>query len=446
MNSDTIVAIATGAMPSGIGIVRLSGALAYSIALKINQQKALTPRMVHFCEFYSENGQLLDQGVMIYFQSPHSFTGEDIVEIQGHGSPIVLDEMVKTCIKHGARIANPGEFSLRAFLNDKIDLTQAEAIADLIHANSQSAAKMAMRSLQGEFSKCIQRLNKQLIELRLFVEAAIDFPEEEIDFLSDGKIESLLRTAITDLTHIRNQAAQGCIIREGLSIVIAGKPNAGKSTLMNALSGKNVAIVTDVAGTTRDVMREHVLIDDIPVHLIDTAGLRDSDDIVEQEGIKRAWNEVRQADCVLFLIDVALEHDHHALEASIQAELPPNVPVIRVFNKIDKVGQSNHARDGSVYLSAQTGRGLDELKEVIKSVVGYQPQEGQFLARRRHLQALDDAFTHLQLGLDQLVHFRAGELLAEELRLAHLRLCEITGEFTTDDLLGVIFSSFCIGK
>jgi tRNA modification GTPase len=306
---------------------------------------------------------------------------------------------------------------------------------------------MAMRSLQGDFSKKINQLNEQLIHLRLYVEAAIDFPEEEIDFLNDGKVLSMLNNILHDLDYIRASACQGAMIREGLSVVIAGRPNAGKSTLINCLAGRDVAIVTEVAGTTRDVMREHVLLDDIPLHLIDTAGLRDSDDVVEKEGIKRAWEEVRRADCLLMVIDVcASEDEYMGLGEAIRAVLPPKVPIIHVYNKIDKLSSSAKRASDAVYLSAKSGEGLPFLKARIKEVVGYQAAEGQFLARRRHIQALDTAKELLEQGLQQLTMHRAGELLAEDLRLAHEALCEITGEFTPDDLLGKIFSSFCIGK
>lgn len=445
MFKDTIVAIATPSGRGGVGIIRLSGSEAYSIALKLNANKILKPRMATFCSFYAANKELLDQGLMIFFNAPHSFTGEDVVEIHGHGSPVVLDLLIKEAVLYGARMARPGEFSERAFLNDKIDLTQAEAIADLINSSSQTAARMAMRSLQGDFSAKINQLNEQIIYLRLYVEAAIDFPEEEIDFLNDGRVEKLLHTIIQDMQHIRSQANQGVILREGLSVVIAGRPNAGKSTLINRLAGKDVAIVTEIAGTTRDVMREYILLDDIPLHIIDTAGLRESDDLVEKEGIKRAWNELSQADCVLLVIDVN-NPEQHDLLAEINQTLPPNIPVITIINKIDTVNLPAKYDIKTLYISAKSGEGIDELKTRIKQVVGYQPSEGQFLARRRHLQALDEALELLITGQTQLTEHRAGELLAEDLRLAHDVLCQITGEFTSDDLLGRIFSSFCIGK
>lgn len=447
MVTDTIVAIATPPGRGGVGIIRISGPLSYTIAQTISHKKSIKPRLVQFSSFYSsEENDVIDHGLLLYFKSPNSFTGEDVVEFQVHGAPVVLDQLVKSCVSLGARLAKPGEFSERAFLNNKIDLTQAEAIADLIHASSLTAARMAVRSLQGDFSKKINALNQQLIHLRLYVEAAIDFPEEDIDFLNDGKIGSMLAKARDELAQIHASANQGAMLREGLSVVIAGRPNAGKSTLINLLSGRDVAIVTEIAGTTRDVMREHILLDDIPLHVIDTAGLRDSNDVVEKEGIKRAWQEVSRADCVLLVIDASCEFDTTLLSETIQSVLPANVPVIHVFNKIDTLGFSAKTESNAVYLSAKSGDGLTLLKAKIKDVVGFQPAEGQFLARRRHMHALDTAQALLLAGHNQLSNHRAGELLAEDLRLAHLALCEITGEFTPDDLLGEIFSSFCIGK
>lgn len=446
MEVDTIVAIATPPGRGGVGIVRLSGPGAYPIGFKLNGNKPMSPRQIQYSSFLDQNNEIIDQGLVLYFKAPHSFTGEDVVELQVHGSPLVLDNLVSECLSLGARVAKPGEFSERAFLNDKMDLTQAEAVADLIDASSQTAARMALRSLQGEFSKKIHELNEQLIHLRLFVEAAIDFPEEEIDFLSDGKVAGKLETILQSLHNIRSSASQGVIMREGLSVVIAGRPNAGKSTLINCLAGRDVAIVTDIAGTTRDVMREHILLDDIPLHLVDTAGLRESDNLVEKEGIKRAWQEVSRADCVLLLIDINDKTVCSDLNLSIRTALPENVPVITIFNKIDSINQKSKTESDIVYISAKSGEGIDLLKEKIKAVVGYQPTEGQFLARKRHIHALDSAKQFLLTGQSQLLSQRAGELLAEDLRLAQQSLCEITGEFTSDDLLGRIFSSFCIGK
>ncbi|HDV5708816.1 TPA: tRNA uridine-5-carboxymethylaminomethyl(34) synthesis GTPase MnmE [Legionella pneumophila] len=446
MSIDTIVAIATPPGRGGVGIVRISGPNAYAIALCLNGNKALQPRLATFCSLYKGNNEVLDQGLVLYFKGPHSFTGEDVIEIQAHGSPVVLDLLIKESIAAGARLARPGEFSERAFLNDKIDLIQAEAIADLIQASSDTAARMALKSLQGDFSKKINQLNEELIYLRMYVEAAIDFPEEEIDFLNDGNVSQLLQRIIGRLEEIRSQANQGVLLREGLSLVIAGRPNAGKSTLINNLAGRDVAIVTEIAGTTRDIMREHILLDDIPLHIIDTAGLRDSDDLVEKEGIRRAWQELKRADCVLLVVDINNPDQQNSLLNELRLTLPNKIPIITVYNKIDTTKLTAKCDEHTVYLSAKTGEGLDELKKVIKQVVGYQPTEGQFLARRRHLQALDEAKALLLTGQSQLTNHKAGELLAEDLRLAHQTLCEITGEFTSDDLLGKIFSSFCIGK
>lgn len=442
----TIAAIATPPGRGGVGIIRISGSLAYDIALQLSHKKHLAPRNATYTSIFNTSAEVIDHGLIIYFKAPHSFTGEDVIEIHGHGSPVLLDYLLGECVLHGAQLAKPGEFSERAFLNDKIDLAQAEAIADLIQASSLTAAKMAVRSLEGDFSRKINELSNDIIQLRLFVEAAIDFPEEEIDFLGDGKIAAKLNALLTSLIDIRTNAAQGVLMREGLSIVIAGRPNAGKSTLINCLAGRDVAIVTDVAGTTRDVMREHILLDDLPVHIIDTAGLRDSNDVVEKEGIKRAWQEVSRADCILMIIDVNQPTDDTALDTLIRESIPDNVPVITVFNKIDIANIQYEPQDDVVYLSAKSGHGIELLKDRIKLAVGYQPTEGKFLARRRHLQALDSAKALLVAGQKQLQHFKAGELLAEDLRLAHLALCEITGEFSSDDLLGKIFSSFCIGK
>ncbi|QDP71484.1 tRNA uridine-5-carboxymethylaminomethyl(34) synthesis GTPase MnmE [Legionella israelensis] len=446
MMETTIVAVATPPGRGGVSILRISGPQALAIAGQICQLNNIQPRTAYFTGFYQQNRQLIDQGIALYFKAPHSFTGEDVIELQAHGSPVIMDMLLKECVQLGAELAKPGEFSERAFLNDKMDLSQAEAIADLIHASSETAARMALRSLQGDFSKKIHALNEQLVHLRMYVEAAIDFPEEEIDFLNDGRISLMLETVLTELQSIRAQAHQGTLLREGLSVVIAGRPNAGKSTLINHLAGKEVAIVTDVAGTTRDVMREHILLDDIPIHIIDTAGIHDSADQVEKEGIRRAWQEVSRADCVLLVIDLTADEPYVLLTKEVKAALPEHVPVITVFNKIDKMKLNAKVERNQIYLSAKSGEGLNALKQKIKDIAGYQPEEGQFLARRRHLQALDEAKQLLMNGQRQLSEHKAGELLAEDLRLAHQALAEITGEFTSDDLLGKIFSSFCIGK
>jgi len=450
MHVDTIVAIATPPGRGGVGILRLSGPSACLIAKRLSRrEEEIIPRVAHYRSFYPEDTKekaLIDTGLLLYFKNPHSFTGEDVVEFQTHGSPYVLDRLLSECVNCGARLAKPGEFSERAFLNNKIDLVEAEAIADLIHAHSETAARLAVRSLQGDFSKKIHAINEQLVTLRLYVEAAIDFSDEDIDFLNDGKIAALFYQAYEDLEAMRTSASQGALLRDNSVVVISGPPNAGKSTLMNALSGQDIAIVMDEAGTTRDLMRENILIDDIPLQLIDTAGLRNSEHRIEQEGIKRAWQAIKRADVVLMMFDVGDEKVNMSLNKTIQDALPKHVPVINIFNKIDKT-QGEPYQDGSnIYLSAKHGEGLNLLKSAIKHALGHQPTEGLFLARRRHLDALNQAHRCLISGKKQLFEHQAGELLAEDLRQAHDSLCEIIGEFTTEDLLGKIFSTFCIGK
>jgi len=450
MSVDTIVAIATPPGRGGVGIIRLSGPAAYTIAMRLSRRDTpLIPRTAHYSPFYPKDtmdSAWIDTGLLLYFKNPHSFTGEDVVELQTHGAPRVLDRLLSECVACGARLARPGEFSERAFLNNKIDLVEAEAIADLIHANSETAARLAVRSLQGDFSKKINALSEQLVALRLYVEAAIDFADEEIDFLSDGKVAALFHAACDDLLTLRAGASQGALLRESSVVVISGPPNAGKSTLLNALAGQDLAIVTEEAGTTRDLMREDILIDDVPLQLIDTAGLRESENRVEQEGIKRAWQALSRADAVLMMFDVEDEKAIIPLDKAIQAALPEHIPVIKIFNKIDKTSTLPSREGSTIYLSAKHGDGLDLLKSAIKEAMGHQPTEGLFLARRRHLDALTQAHMCLVSGKKQLFEHQAGELLAEDLRQAHDALCEITGEFTTDDLLGKIFSTFCIGK
>ena len=376
------------------------------------------------------------------------------MELQGHGGQIVLDLLLKRILQiDGIRLARPGEFSEQAFLNDKLDLAQAEAIADLIDATSEQAARSALRSLQGEFSKKVNELVDSVIYLRTYVEASIDFPDEEIDFLADGKIEANLRGIINQLEDVRSEAKQGSILREGMKVVIAGRPNAGKSSLLNALAGREAAIVTDIAGTTRDVLREHIHIDGMPLHIIDTAGLRDATDEVERIGISRAWTEIEQADRIILMLDSSDPEsaDLSKVRSEFLAKLPTTLPVTIVRNKIDLNGEQASESEQDCYqiisLSAQTHDGVQLLREHLKQAMGFQTgMEGGFLARRRHLDALEKAAEHLQIGLVQLTEFHAGELLAEELRLVQTYLSEITGEFTSDDLLGNIFSSFCIGK
>ena len=450
---ETIVAQATAPGRGGIGILRVSGPLATKAAQAI-LGKCPKPRMADYLPFKDADGTILDQGIALYFKSPNSFTGEDVLELQGHGGQVVLDLLLKHILQiDGIRLARPGEFSEQAFLNDKLDLAQAEAIADLIDATSEQAARSALKSLQGEFSKKVNELVDSVIYLRTYVEASIDFPDEEIDFLADGKIEANLRGIINQLEDVRAEAKQGSILREGMKVVIAGRPNAGKSSLLNALAGREAAIVTDIAGTTRDVLREHIHIDGMPLHIIDTAGLRDATDEVERIGISRAWTEIEQADRIILMLDSSDPEsvDLSKVRSEFLAKLPSILPVTIVRNKIDLNGeQASESEQGGyqmISLSAQTHDGVQLLREHLKQAMGFQTGiEGGFLARRRHLDALEKAAEHLQIGLVQLTEFHAGELLAEELRLVQSYLSEITGQFTSDDLLGNIFSSFCIGK
>ena len=450
---ETIVAQATAPGRGGIGILRVSGPLATDVAQAV-LGKCPKPRMADYLPFKDADGTVLDQGIALYFKSPNSFTGEDVLELQGHGGQVVLDLLLKRILQiDGIRLARPGEFSEQAFLNDKLDLAQAEAIADLIDATSEQAARSALKSLQGEFSKKVNELVDSVIYLRTYVEASIDFPDEEIDFLADGKIEANLRGIINQLDGVRAEAKQGSILREGMKVVIAGRPNAGKSSLLNALAGREAAIVTDIAGTTRDVLREHIHIDGMPLHIIDTAGLRDATDEVERIGISRAWTEIEQADRIILMLDSSDPEsaDLSKVRSEFLAKLPTTLPVTIVRNKIDLNGeQASESEQGGykiISLSAQTHDGVQLVREHLKQAMGFQTgMEGGFLARRRHLDALEKAAEHLQIGLVQLTEFHAGELLAEELRLVQTYLSEITGEFTSDDLLGNIFSSFCIGK
>lgn len=451
--NDTIIAQATPPGRGGVGILRVSGPKAALVAETV-LGKLPKPRYADYLPFRDVEGAVLDQGIAIYFPGPNSFTGEDVLELQGHGGPVILDLLLRRILAiDGIRIANPGEFSERAFLNDKLDLAQAEAIADLIDASSEQAARSAMNSLQGAFSSHIHQLVEALTHLRIYVEAAIDFPDEEIDFLSDGKIEAKLNEVVADLELVRSQARQGSLLREGMKVVIAGRPNAGKSSLLNALAGREAAIVTDIAGTTRDVLREHIHIDGMPLHIIDTAGLREASDEVERIGIERAWKEIEQADHVLFMVDSTTTNATEPQEIwpEFMARLPDELPVTVIRNKADMTNEPvefiSDTRYPLIRLSAREEKGIDLLRDHLKEAIGFNSNtEGGFLARSRHLQALNAAAVHLEQGYDQLVNARSGELLAEELRLAQQELSEITGEFTSDDLLGRIFSSFCIGK
>lgn len=452
--TDTIAAIATAPGQAGVGIVRVSGPSAAVIARAVLGFEP-KPRYAHYGPFLEENGTLIDEGIGLFFPNPHSFTGEDVLELQGHGGTVILDMLLRRVCELGARLARPGEFSERAFLNDKLDLTQAEAIADLIESSSEQAARSAVQSLQGVFSQRINALVESVTHLRIYVEAAIDFPEEEIDFLADGKVAEDLKRIVGDLDRILAEAHQGSLLRDGMKVVIAGRPNAGKSSLLNALAGREAAIVTAIEGTTRDVLREHIHIDGMPLHIIDTAGLRDSPDEVEQIGIARAWEEIRQADRILLMVDATTtpETEPHAIWPDFIDQLPEQAPITVIRNKVDlsgeTVGITSDSRQAApvIRLAAKSAEGLETLRDHLKDCMGFAATtEGGFLARRRHLDALNRALDSLHQGQDQLQGYGAGELLAEDLRAAQDALGEITGVMTSDDLLGKIFSSFCIGK
>lgn len=443
----TIAAIATAPGRGGVGVIRLSGHNLLPLAETLSQGKTPKPRVALYTDFYDDDGQAIDNGLLLYFKAPASFTGEDVIELQGHGGPVVLNMLLKRCLALGAQMAEPGEFTKRAFLNNKLDLAQAESVADLIDASSQSAAKSALRSLKGAFSEHIHVLVDQLITLRMLVEATLDFPEEDIDFLEAANARGKLADIQAQLAKVLASANQGAILREGMQVVLVGAPNVGKSSLLNALAGDDVAIVTDIAGTTRDTVKEHITIDGVPVHIIDTAGLRDTDDVVEKIGIERSEAAVQQADVALVLVDP--REGVNATTQAILAKLPDSLKRIEVQNKIDLTGElpeyvSRETSIDLIKLSAKTGAGLDLLKQALLTQVGWQgEQEGLFLARERHVQALLTAEQELVFAsqIDAEI-----ELLAEHLRLAQMALSEITGEFTADDLLGVIFSRFCIGK
>ncbi|WP_449122074.1 tRNA uridine-5-carboxymethylaminomethyl(34) synthesis GTPase MnmE [Pseudomonas viridiflava] len=451
---ETIAAIATAQGRGGVGIVRISGPLASKAAQAIIG-RAPKPRYAHYGPFADASGQTLDEGIALYFPGPNSFTGEDVLELQGHGGPIVLDMLLQRCLELGCRLARPGEFSERAFLNDKLDLAQAEAIADLIEASSAQAARNALRSLQGAFSQRVDKLAEKLIGLRIYVEAAIDFPEEEIDFLADGHVLSMLDDVRAELSTVLREAGQGALLRDGMTVVIAGRPNAGKSSLLNALAGREAAIVTEIAGTTRDVLREHIHIDGMPLHVVDTAGLRDTQDQVEMIGVQRALKAIGEADRILLVVDATAPEasDPFALWPEFLEQRPDPAKVTLIRNKSDLSGDTTGLEtspDGHVTISLSAkagGEGLELLREHLKACMGYeQTSESSFSARRRHLEALRHASDSLEHGRAQLTLAGAGELLAEDLRQAQQSLGEITGAFSSDDLLGRIFSSFCIGK
>lgn len=446
--SSTIAAIATAPGRGGVGIIRISGPLSLRIAQDLFNNVQLPPRQAKLVKIHDAAGNMLDEGIGLYFPAPHSFTGEDVVEFQGHGSPILLDLILARIVGLGAHLAKPGEFSERAFLNDKMDLLQAEAIADLIDGASTAAVRAAARSMQGEFSQHIRAMSQQIVELRTHVEATIDFSDEEIDFLHDAALHQRLTTIQSRLNTVFAAAQQGSILREGITVVIAGLPNAGKSSLLNRLTGTDTAIVTEIAGTTRDVLRTQIQIDGMPIHVIDTAGLRDTRDVVEQIGIDRARGEIQRADCVLLVIDDRRPFAEQIAE--IQPPLPANLPMIVVRNKIDLSARQPAVQQGprgvEIAVSALTGAGMELLRAQLKQTAGFQDSaETTFMARRRHLAALQQADSYLKQAADALTHGKA-ELVAEELRHAHRALGELVGEFTSEDLLGAIFSTFCIGK
>ncbi|MCZ8131744.1 MAG: tRNA uridine-5-carboxymethylaminomethyl(34) synthesis GTPase MnmE [Steroidobacteraceae bacterium] len=451
---DTIVAVATPPGRGGVGIVRVSGARATDVCTALLGDVPPARRAV-LRAFRDAQGRAIDRGLALYFPAPNSYTGEDVLELHGHGGPVVMDLLVQRVLECGARLARPGEFSERAYLNDRLDLAQAEAVADLIDATSAAAARAALRSLDGEFSSRVNALADRLVELRTYVEAAIDFPDEEIDFLADGAIRARVADALAGCEAIAASAEQGRLLREGYVIVIAGRPNAGKSSLLNALAGHDAAIVTDVPGTTRDVLRERIAIDGLPLTVLDTAGLREVADVVEAEGIRRARREIERADRVLYVVD-ASDADAVAAAAREAEALPGGVPVTLVYSKCDLPGAEGAATDATdatdaaaeaVRVSTRTAHGLDDLRAHLKAAAGFVPGEGgEFSARRRHLDALARARGHLGAALERLETSAGAELAAEELRLAHAALGEITGEVTSDDLLGRIFASFCIGK
>jgi tRNA modification GTPase len=443
---DTIAAIATAPGRGGIGIVRVSGPLAADIARTITGSVP-DPRRAVLSRFAGADGALLDEGIALYFPAPHSYTGEDVLELQGHGGPVVLREIVRRCVSLGARLAEPGEFTRRAFLNERLDLAQAEGVADLIDASSAEAVRGAARSLSGEFSARIRAIVDALTRLRMHVEACIDFPEEEIDPADRKSQRESLAAIRADLAHLLDEAALGAVLREGLTVVLVGPPNVGKSSLLNRLAGEDVAIVTPVAGTTRDYVRATILLEGVPIHLIDTAGLRESGDEVERIGIARTWEAITKAGAAMLIRDAS--HAGQDEDSRILERMPPGLPIARVTNKIDlaglAAGRESRGGETDIRLSARTGEGVAALRAWLLEVAGWHPSsEGVFLARERHLVALRDAASQLAAAAEQ--HPQAFELFAEDLRLAQHALGEITGEVTADDLLGQIFSRFCIGK
>jgi tRNA modification GTPase len=447
---DTIAALATPPGRGGIGVIRVSGQQAQAIACGL-LGRVPEPRRAELHGFADGAGGTIDTGLALYFAAPHSFTGEDVLELHGHGGPVVMELLLRRVLQLGARLAHAGEFTQRAYLNDKLDLAQAEAIADLIDSGSEQAARAALRSLQGEFSAHVHELAERVLQLRLWIEAAIDFPEEEIDFLADRALAERMDHLRQRFTDLAETARQGTLLRDGLTVVIAGRPNAGKSSLLNRLAGYDAAIVTATPGTTRDVLRERISIDGLPLHILDTAGLRDAPDAIEAEGIRRARQEIARADRVLFVVDASDAQAVQAIEHDLQ-HVPAKVPLTLVFNKADRSGDAVRIETGQgaaprVYLSASTGAGLDGLRQHLKDCIGFHPAaEGALSARTRHVDALRRAREHVEIAHRLFTEQHAGELVAQELLDAHRCLGEITGEVSSDDLLGKIFSSFCIGK
>ena len=448
LKPETIAAIATAPGRGGVGVIRISGSNLLPFAFALTG-KTPRPRYATLADFLAADGSTIDTGLLLYFPNPHSFTGEDVLELQGHGGPVVLQLLLARCLDLGARLAEPGEFSRRAFLNGKMDLAQAEAVADLIDAATASAARSAVRSLQGEFSRAIGELNEELINLRMLVEATLDFPEEDIDFLKAADAFGRLQRLQRKLAEIFDRAGQGKLLQAGLHVVLAGQPNVGKSSLLNRLAGDDLAIVTPIAGTTRDALRSTIQIEGIPLHIIDTAGLRETEDEVERIGIERSWKEIERSDVVLLLVDSrtgVTEADREILE-----RLPKNLQRITIYNKIDLAGRQSERHDEAdgvaVSLSAKANQGIDLLRQELLRIAGWHQTEDVFIARERHLRALATAQEHVAAARSVVEGvLPALELFAEELRLAQQALGEITGEFTADDLLGVIFSRFCIGK
>jgi tRNA modification GTPase len=451
-NNDDIVAIASAKGRGGVGIVRVSGTDISSYMDGV-LGKSINPRLASYSKFLDSSGSTIDEGIALYFPAPSSFTGESVIEFHGHGGVVVLDALVARCVELGARVARPGEFSERAFLNDKIDLTQAEAIADLIDASTVDAARSAVRSMQGDFSLVVNQLVDDMIYIRMYVEAAIDFPEEEVDFLNDDLLLGKLNSLQQSLKDVLRLARQGSLLKDGITLVLAGKPNAGKSSLLNALSGNETAIVTSIAGTTRDVLRDQIVVNGLPVNIVDTAGLRESDDPIEKEGMARAWKEIELADRILFLVDSSVDKEYELKKVwpEFYQRFPESNQVVTLLlNKIDisglQAGPYGKA-DNAFSISATNKDGIDALVEDLHHGAGFDSVfEGVFSARRRHLASLETALKLVETGLNQLQEAGAGELLAEDLRQAQFQLSEITGQFTSDDLLGHIFSSFCIGK